>query len=94
MYFVLQSAGKRVGVQDILCVRLSFVRYHRLSLWTTVRPSVMMVDIVRIHMVQRYYTALCTYGSLCVVTFEIHVARLRVLVTSSVWNVSIDVMAC
>jgi hypothetical protein len=41
-------------------------------------------------MVVRYGLALRT----CVVTYEIHVVKLRVLVTSSVWNVSIDVMAC
>lgn len=33
MYSVLQSAGKRAGLQDVLCVRLSFVPYHRLSFW-------------------------------------------------------------
>jgi len=87
----LQSAEKFVGVQEIVCVRLSSVRYHRLSFFVTaVRSSVMMLEIGRIHMVQRYGLALLT----CVVTFEIHVVKLRVLVTSSVWKVSIDVMAC
>jgi len=49
----------------------------------------MILETARIHMVPRYGWALRTF----VVTFEIRVLHLRVLVTSSVWNVSIDVMA-
>lgn len=68
----------------------AFVTIDCLFCVTTVRSSVIMLEIARIHMVKRYGLALRT----CVVTFEICVVKLRVLVTSSVWNVSIDVMAC
>jgi len=57
---------------------------------TAVRSSVMMLEIAMIHMVHRYGFALRTF----VVTYEIDVVKLRLLMTSSVWNVSIDVMAC
>ena len=67
----------------------AFVIIECLFFVTTVRSSVMILEIVRIHMVPRYGWALRTF----VVTFEIRVVKLRVLVTSSVWNVSIDVMA-
>jgi hypothetical protein len=69
-----------VGVQNIVYGVRAFVTIDCLFFVTTVRLSVL----------QRYVLVLRT----CVVTFEIHVVKLRVLVTSSVWNVSIDVMAC
>lgn len=57
-------------------MRLSTVLYHRLSFCDERAVIVKMLEIVRMHVVLRYYLAVRMCGSLCIVTFEIHVVKL------------------